>query len=175
MGVRCVCICVYICICVRVVLCGAVGVDDFCSELYANFTPYDRPDSYWDVCSKPISDARQKEFLERIVNASITYHYDMSHGYDNVGALQRINVTEVSLLVNAFQDLMPQIAKSLNVEFKTRYPQYTTGKNGKVVTWKVPSYRNIVSRNLISFGASASSIFWRRNLFLSIRLPIKKQ
>ncbi|QQL09925.1 Ba157.6 [Baboon cytomegalovirus] len=169
MGVRCVCICV------SIVLCGAVGVEGFCSQLYANFTPHDRPDSYWDVCSKPIGEARRNEFLERIVNASITYHYDMSHGYDNIDALKRINVTEVSLLVNAFQDLMPEIAKSLNVEFKTRYPKLKTNKNGAVTTWKVPSFRNVASRNLIAFGASASSIFWRRNLFLSIRLPIKKQ
>nr|ADE62350.1 UL131 [Cercopithecine betaherpesvirus 5] len=164
--------CVFICVSV---LCCATAVHGLCSELYANFTPHHRQDSYWDLCSKVIGETRRNEFLERIINTTLLYHYDVSHGRDGVDVLQRINVTEVSLLVNLFQNRAPGIAKSLQGDLKEVFEtiQYTNG--ALKTTLKLPPVASGVQRSLITFNANSGHSYSKRYLFVSITLPNKNK
>ncbi|AEV80471.1 envelope protein UL131A [Cercopithecine betaherpesvirus 5] len=163
--------CVFICVSV---LCYATAVQGLCSQLYADFSPHHRLESYWDLCAKVISNTSRNKFFERIVNTTLTYHYDVSHGRDSIDVLQRINVTEVSLLVNLLQDRAPDLAKNLKGELKEVLGGIQFTKGAVKTTLKDPSFYNVDQRNLITFGASSSLNSFKRILFISVRLPIAK-
>ncbi|AAM00756.1 envelope protein UL131A [Panine betaherpesvirus 2] len=85
------------------VLCLSVAVWGQCRREEAERDDFARPWDYWDTCSPALPERTRQEYVKRLVDTLVEYHYDVSHGLDNFKTLKRINVTEVTLLAGEFR------------------------------------------------------------------------
>lgn len=50
---------------------------------------YYRVPHYWDACSRALPDQTRYKYVEQLVDLTLNYHYDASHGLDNFDVLKR--------------------------------------------------------------------------------------
>ncbi|AEQ32265.1 protein UL131A [Cynomolgus macaque cytomegalovirus strain Ottawa] len=80
---------VFITVTVCVLFCAFTVQGSICTKEFGNWNPNYRPDGYWDICSRQIDATLRNQLLEKIINASVSYHYATSHNHDDVSLLKR--------------------------------------------------------------------------------------
>ncbi|APT40031.1 Rh157.6 [macacine betaherpesvirus 3] len=160
---------VFITVTVCVLFCAVTVQGGICSVDFGNSYRTHRPDGYWDICSPRIPDDRRNKILERIINATVSYHYATSHSHDDVSLLKQINVTDFTYLVNSIQVRPNQVHESLNRELSGPDP-----KNSNKPLEKIGLEHYLGYQQLITFAASGTHTAQSRILTVAIRLPLEK-
>ncbi|AFL03445.1 envelope protein UL131A [macacine betaherpesvirus 3] len=156
---------------VCMLFCAFTVQGSICTKEFGNWNPNYRPDGYWDICSRQIDAPLRNQLLEKIINASVSYHYATSHNHDDVSLLKRINVTEVALVVNSVQVRPGEIDECLY----RQQPEEEIKKNTKQphLTRRIGLIKDYISaKKLITFAASGSHTSQSRILTVAIRLPL---
>ncbi|QQL11344.1 Rh157.6 [macacine betaherpesvirus 3] len=154
------------------VFCAITVRGSICTREFANWNLNYRPDGYWDICSPQIDTQLRNRFLEKIINASVAYHYATSHNHDDVDLLKRINVTEVALVVNSVQVRPSEIDECLHRQQPEEEIKNTNIKQSQL-TRRIGLIKDYISaKKLITFAASGSHTSQARVLTVAIRLPV---